>query len=262
MYFHCVCFSLKESIHQSKAAQHLLEETGKTFQVLEWTLLDHHNSLTAGGRGMNINKPVCFLDPSLTGSRGAQKFFPALSRTAGSKSKQFPCNSALSQLGWRERALTGSSNGPKLKEKMTATPPTRNVTSVTLSVSVCLVCDTMTAFSQPLTEHLPDGFLQFYDQEDLIQDEYDWDVNFSRLEFSQFLRNVHLRQRTNTTTNTNTHPLAWWEWHSESTVQDSMLCGWALLGSQSFRFNHIKYMHIVWMHIVYTVCVCLMSCVI
>lgn len=94
----------------------------------------------------------------------------------GSKSKQFPCNSALSQLGWRERALPGSSNGPELKEKMTATPPTRNVTSVTWSFSVFLVCDTMTAFSQSLLRKLPDGFLQFYDQEDLIQDEYDWDV--------------------------------------------------------------------------------------
>lgn len=51
LFFHSVCFFPGGEHSPMKGPQHLLTETGKILQVLEWTSLDHHNSLTAGGEG-------------------------------------------------------------------------------------------------------------------------------------------------------------------------------------------------------------------
>lgn len=124
---------------------------GKSCKCWNEHYLAHHNSLTAGWMWLNIKQPVCFLDLSLMGGRGAQKFFPALCRLRGQSPNSFPVMVLCSQLGWRERALTGSPNRPKLKEKMSATLPPRNVTSVTLlSFSIFFVFGIMATFSQLL----------------------------------------------------------------------------------------------------------------
>lgn len=90
-------------------------------------------------------------------------FFSALCRLRGQSPNSFPVIVLRSQLGQRERPLPGSPNGPELKEKMTATLPPRNVTSVTLlSFRVFFVFDIMAAFSQLLLGILSASLLLFH----------------------------------------------------------------------------------------------------
>lgn len=95
---------------------------------------------------------VFFQDLS-EGGRGAQMFwffFPALCRLQGQSPNSFPVIVLCSQLGHRERPLTRPLYRQKLKGKMTATPPQRNVTFVTLSFSFFIVFDILATFSGSL----------------------------------------------------------------------------------------------------------------
>ena len=146
---HSVCFSPEDSGHQSQAIQDLLlwNLANARMHIIRPPSL----SSSGGGRGLNIKRPVGFMDLSLTGSRGAQTFFPALCRQRGQSPNSFPVIVLCSQLGQRKRPLTGFPNGPEQEEKMTATLPPRNVTSLTsLLFNWLIVFDVTAAFSQLL----------------------------------------------------------------------------------------------------------------